>query len=530
MAFINRCFTRMRPLALRMMCLLAAMVLLPLTGNASNVEDDLIVGIQSTKTLSIRPLEPLERDFMSIYDLMYDGLMTINDDYLPECALAESYSDSNNGKTWTFRLRNDLYFSDGSPVTADDVVATAKWIIAKANDEASTDKGYYMNLKYFVDSISARDDKTVVVKAERAYWGILYAMTFPVLPAWALEMDNPPGTGAYVVNSFVPGNSLELVVNPYWWRTPPQVRSIYFMMHELPSDVIESYEYARVDTAFTRQIASAQYKSGTSSLALDYRTNQLECLLMNHSGNSLLSSQNIREAIRYLINVDYIAQQIYNGMVERTNTPFVAGTWMYNNDIGHYFKQDPQKAMALLDEDGWSDTNDDGILDKPNEKGDSIDLEMTLYVYEEPDNDVRLETANYIKDTLESYGFSIKIDAVSYAQAAQKLSVGAFDLCLASYAMDSCPDAGFMLISGNTGNYCRYRSTAMKDLCNELRTQMKQPEYQYTLYKIQEQFAKDCPFICMFYRSGTVLTRKMYTTTRDVRELELLRGIEDFHD
>ena len=514
----------MKPLAA---FLLAVMLALPICAEASNVEDDLIVGIQSTKTMSIRPLEPLERDFMSIYDLMYDGLMVINDDYLPDYALAESYSHS--GKTWTFKLREDLYFSDGSPVTADDVVATANWILNKANDAESTDKGYYMNLKYFVDSISARDDKTVVVKAERSYFGLLYAMTFPVLPAWALEMDNPPGTGAYMVDSFIPGNALQLVTNTHWWQTPPQVSSILFIMQQLPSDVIEAYEYARVDAAFTRQIASAQYKSGTSSLALDYRTNQLECLLMNHSAFPL-NSQNVREAIRYLVNVDYIAQQIYNGMVERTNTPFVAGSWMYNDNLGAYFKQDASKAMALLDEDGWSDTNDDGILDKPNDEGDSVMLEMDLYVYEEPDNDVRLETANYIKDTLESYGFSINIVTVSYAQAAQKLSVGAFDLCLASYAMDVCPDAGFMLISGNTGNYCRYRSSAMKELCNELRTQIDQPNYQYTLYKIQEQFAKDCPFICMFYRSGTVLTRKMYTTVRDVRELELLRGIEDFRD
>ena len=516
-------------MAARLLCLLTAVALLPLTAEASNVEDDLIVGIQSTKTMSIRPLEPLERDFMSIYDLMYDGLMVINDDYLPECALAESYSDSNNGKTWTFRLRNDLFFSDGSPVTADDVVATANWILNKANAEGTTDKGYYMNLKYFVNSITARDDRTVVVKTSRPYWGLLYAMTFPVVPAWALEMDNPPGTGAYMLESFIPGNTLQLVTNPNWWKTPPQVKSILFVMHQLPADVIESYEYARVDAAFTRQIASAQYKSGTASLALDYRTNQLECLLMNHSAFPL-NSQNVREAIRCLINVDYIARQIYNGMVERTNTPFVAGTWMYNDSIASYFKQDPEKAKALLDADGWSDTNDDGILDKPNDKGNSVMLELDLYVYEEPDNDVRLETANYIKDTLEAYGFSIKISTVSYATAAQKLSAGAFELCLASYAMDVCPDAGFMLISGNTGNYCRYRSSAMKELCNELRTQMSQPEYQYTLYKIQEQFAKDCPFICMFYRSGTVLTRKMYTTVRDVRELELLKGIESFRD
>ena len=525
---------------LRALCLLSAILLLPLPAEASNVQDDLVVGILSSKTTAIRPLEPIERDFMSIYDLMYDGLMVINDDYLPECALAESYTHS--GKTWTFKLRDDLYFSDGSPVTADDVVATANWIINKVKDAeaaekeakakgqaAVVDKGYYMNLKYFVSSITARDDRTVVIKADRNYYGLLYELTFPVLPAWALEMDNPPGTGPYMVESFTPGNTLQLVANPHWWRTPPQVKSILFVMHQLPAQVIESYEYARVDAAFTRQIASAQYKSGTASLALDYRTNQLECLLMNHSAFPL-NSKNVREAIRYLINVDYIAQQIYNGMVERTNTPFVAGTWMYNENLGSYFKQDASKAVALLDADGWSDTNDDGILDKPNDKGESVTLSMDLYVYEEPDNDVRLETANYIKDTLEDYGFSINIITVSFAQASQKLSAGAYDLCLASYAMDVTPDAGFMLIGGNTGNYSRYRSSAMSDLCTELRSQLDQPSYQYTLYKIQEQFAKDCPFICMFYRSGTVLTRKMYTTARDVRELELLRGIEDFKD
>lgn len=515
-------------MALRTLCLLTALMVLPLHADASNVEDDLIVGIQASKTTSIRPLEPLERDFMSIYDLMYDGLMVINDDYLPECALAESYSHS--GNTWTFKLRDDLFFSDGSEVTAGDVVATANWILNKAKSEDS-DKGYYMNLKYFVKSISAKEDgKTVVVKAERSYYGLLYAMTFPVLPAWALESDNPPGTGAYMVESFVPGNTLQLVANPHWWQTPPQVTSILFVMHQLPAQVIESYEYARVDAAFTRQIASAQYKSGTSSLALDYRTNQLECLLMNHASSLPTGSQNVREAIRYLINVDYIAQQIYNGMVERTNTPFIAGTWMYNEGISSYFKQNAEKAKQLLDEDGWSDTNDDGILDRPNSKGESEMLELTLHVYEEPDNDVRLETANYIKDTLEEYGFSIQIDTVSYAEAAQKLSAGAFELCLASYAMDVCPDAGFMLISGNTGNYCRYNSKAMTELCSELRKQVEQPDYQYTLYKIQEQFAQDCPFICFFYRSGTVLTRKMYTTVRDVRELQLLKGIESFRE
>lgn len=489
------------------------------------MEEDLVIGIQSTKTYSVRPLEPLERDLMSAYSLMYEGLMTINDDYLPECNLAAEYSSS-NGKTWTFILKDNLTFSDGSPVTADDVVATGQWILEKAKSEDS-DTGYYANLRYFVSSFSAKDPKTVVVKAERPYYGLLYAMTFPVLPAWALEMDNPPGTGAYICESLVPKNTMQLAPNPNWRGGAPQVKSILFVMHENASAVIDAYEYARVDAIFTRSIASAQYKSGVASLALDYRTNQLECLLMNHSAFPL-NNQAVREAIRYLIDVNKISNNIYNGMVERTDTPFINGTWMYNENLDSYFVTNPAKAVALLESIGWSDVDEDGILERLNDEGEYVELKMNLFVYEEPDNDVRLETANYIRDTLNSYGFNVSITTKGFTDIQQDLSSGNFHLCLASYAMDPCPDAGFMLMNYNTGNYCRYRSSAMTDLCNSLRKQLNQSDYQRVLWQIQEQFAKDCPFICLFYRSGTVLTRRMYTTTRDVRELELLKGIENF--
>ena len=485
-----------------------------------------MVGIQSTKTVQLRPLEPVERDMMSIYDLMYDGLITINDDYLPEGNLAESWSMSPNGKNWTFHLREGVYFSNGDELTAQDVVATANWILAKANS-SSGDTGYYVNLKYFVDTITAEDEYTVVVKAERAYFGLLYAMTFPVVPAWALESDNPPGTGAYICDYFAPRVGLRLVPNPYWWQGQPQVTTILFEMHDKAAEVIESYEYNRVDAIFTRSIASAQYKGGSTSLALDYRTNQLECLLMNHSAFPL-NRQSVREAIRLIVDVDKIASSIYNGMVERTDTPFIAGTWMYNDGLDSYFRTDPQRALELLEADGWYDVDDDGVLERLNDSGEYVELAMTLDIYEEPDNDVRLETANYIADTLNAYGFKVTVQTQKFSDVQQALSVGNFHLCLAAYAMDPCPDAGFLLMRTNTGNYCSYRSDDMTDLCSSLRKQTTQADYQRVLFQIQEQFARDCPFLCLFYRSGTVLTRRMYTTVRDVREYELLKGIDTF--
>lgn len=520
MRFIIR---RILPLTL-LLCLLAADAL------ATNVGSSLVVGIQSTKTALIQPLDPVERDMMSIYDLVYESLVYIDDDYLPQPGLCESWEESGNGKTWTFTLRKNITFSDGTPLTAHDVVATAQYILDRANEENTQNPGYYYNLKYFIKSISASGDYTVVVKTAsgRNYWGVLYALTFPVLPQDRVSAENPPGTGPYVISTFKAGDYIWLQVNDSWWQTRPQVEEIMVTMHDSPSAVIESYEYARVDTVFTRSIAAAQHKSGTTSLALDYRTNQLETVLINHR-SSPLDSLNVRKALRHLIDPDKIAKQVYMGMVERTDTPMIPGTWMYNENLSEYFVTDVDAARALLEEDGWEDSDDDGILDKLNSEGKKQNLHLRIYVYEEPDNNVRVETANLIADMLAQAGISTKVTVMTMTEMQSKLKAASFDLALASFAMDACPDPGYLLMTGNTGNYGLYKSSDMTNLCKDLRTQTTKDGYQASLMNIQQRFAEDVPFICLFYRSGSVLTRQMYTTVRDVRELELLRGIESFH-
>lgn len=94
---------------------------------------------------------------LSIFDLMYDSLITIDDNYQPQAGLAESWTQTGNGRTWTFTLRQGVLFSDGTEMTANDVVATANYIISCAKDTNLTNKGYYANLRYFVKEIKARD-------------------------------------------------------------------------------------------------------------------------------------------------------------------------------------------------------------------------------------------------------------------------------------------------------------------------------------------------------------------------------------
>ena len=513
----------------RLVCILFVIVFLtPLFAAAENVTDSLVVGIYSTKTLEIRPFDPQERDILSVYDLVYESLVTIDDEGVPEPYLAESWAVEDNGNTWVFTLRDNLFFSDGSVLTAADVVASGQYILNMANNEEISAQGFYRNIRYMVSKFEARDEKTVAVTtaSARPYYGLLYAMTFPVVPATQVDMAAPYGSGPYKFGAFEPANNyMYLTLNKNWWQSSPQVGEIVLSTFTSNKDIITAYEYARVDTAFTRLVTAAQYKSGVSSLSVTYSTRQLETLLMNFN-EIPLENLNVRKAIRAAIDKALIINNVYMGMATDTDTPIPPTSWLYY-DQELVYQYDFELAQKLLEEEGWVDSDGDNILDKIID-GKQRNLVLRLFVYEDPDNNVRFETANMIADMLEKLKMKINITTMTFEQVQEKLQANSFDLVLASFQMDVVPDAGFLLMKGNTGNYGRYASDAMTDLCKELRQDVTQTEFAYTWQAIQRQFAEDVPFICLFYRAGAVLTRKMYSTVRDYREFELLRGIEDF--
>ncbi|HNW87524.1 MAG TPA: ABC transporter substrate-binding protein [Candidatus Limiplasma sp.] len=512
----------------RLLCLLLTAILAfsSSVALAENVDDSLIVGIYSTRTTEIRPLNPQERDIVSVYGTVYESLVTVDDNGLPQPLLAETWSETGNGQTWTFTLRENVTFSDGTPLTANDVVASCKYLLAMANSEDPNARGFYQTIRYMVKDISAPDDRTVVIKAaKRTYYGLLYALTFPVVPASQVDSPNPLGTGPYVISSFEAANYIWLKVNDNWWQTKPQVKEIMVSLFSSNKDLITAYEYGRVDTAFTRSVSASQYKSGINSLSITYNTRQLETMLINNDSFPL-DSVNIRKAIRAAINTSLISTNVYMGMTVTANTPISSGSWLYY-DQESAFKYNLEQAQQLIADEGWSDTDGDGILDKVTADG-KKNFVLRLYVYEDPENDVRFETANMIADMLNVLKIKVNVTTMTYDQEKEKLAAGAFDLALASFQMDVTPDAGFLLMKGNDANYCRYNSSEMTSLFNTLRTNQNREDYAYTMQAIQQQFANDMPFICLFYRAGAILTRKMYTTVRDIREFELLRGIEAF--
>lgn len=477
----------------------------------------------SATTNRLNPLTPVEREFMSLTALVYESLVVLDDNYLPQPGLAERWEPSPDGSSWTFTLREGVAFHDGSPLTSADVAATVNEILRLAGDEANANKGAYATLKYFINKVTATDERTVVFTTSRKNFGFLYAMNFPILPQNYVQADNPPGTGPYVVEQFLPADYLWLSLNSFWWGGRPQINEISTLFHATNRELVSSYEYNRVDAVLTRSMTAAQYRSGITSLNLSYRTRQLETLMMNHRSYELADVR-VRKAIRAALNLDAISNSAYMGMAQRTDTPLPAGTWMYKGDEGG-IRQDLETTNSLLDEAGWKDSDGDGIRDMMKD-GSLVKLSLRFYVYEEQENSVRVNAANQMIAQLAAAGIEARLSVMNFREVQEKLEAGSYDLCIASFNMDYTPDPGFLLMTGNTANYSRYKSKDMDKLFEELRGSLTRETYQSKLYQIQDLFIQDCPFLCLYYRNGAVLTRVMFTKARDIREPDVLRGIE----
>lgn len=511
---------------------LTLLFLLPaLPVSAGHGLDGLTIGIVAADDMVLSPLTVRERDPLSILALVYEGLVQLDDDEIPQPCLAATWdAPQGSSNRWIFHLRPDVTFHNGKPLTAQDVVATLDYIfmLGGYNEEHKSElppqeRGVWGNLVAYLKSWRALDNQTVEITAKRNYYGVLNAMTFPILPAEAVSQASPPGTGPYRIESYEPGDRIWLTSNATWWSAPPTVYNIVASIFENTDRVLDAFDAMQVDVAMTRSLSATRYANSMRSFLLSYRTRQLEVLFMQHV--NLLADANIRRAVISAIDRDRLIKLVYQDMATPAQTPIAPGTWLYDSSATSD-PYDPAAARALLDAAGWL-VNAKGVRTKTID-GTPTDLKLRLMSYEEPGNSVRRNAAAAIAEMLSEVGIATSSAPLSYDDAKLRLEKGNFDLALAAINLDVVPDPGFMLYGGLADNFCRYKEKNMNDLINKLRTQTESMGYQDTMRELQQQFVMDAPFMCLYFRGGAVLSRQTFTDARDIRELELFRGIESW--
>lgn len=381
-----------------------------------------------------------------IQRLSWDALYRVDGQTgLPTSGLGlTSWELSDDGRVYTFTIREDARWSDGEPITTADIQFT---LDAVASDEVQSWMNTYLPPEIFT-SLEVVDDHTFTVTLDSPNCTFLNPLFwFVPLPAhiYGPEVtgvnDHPNNTaggvssGPYVITEYSPDEYVRLEANPYYWGGEPQVKNILMRFEGDPAVTNLMLESGDID--FLRMTA-AQFDQLADPDQFDYYTvpNQFATALLLNSADPnnplpaydeagnlneqpphpILGDVRVRQAIALGYDKNAVLQSIREeGAGELMTWMFhpVLSPWANNPELGPT-PYDPEAAAALLDEAGWTDQDGDGIREchgcATAEEGTRLAFNITFApIYAEYAN-----VALVAQDQLGALGFDVAVNQVEY--------------------------------------------------------------------------------------------------------------------
>lgn len=324
----------------------------------------------------------------NVSSLLFTPLVTVDDKGLPAAGLAERWDVSADQLTYTFHLRKDLKFSDGSPLTADDVAFTWTLLHDKAYDGDSQipalriegGEAYKAGKAGSISGITVIDPLTVSAKLEqpnatalvllggdvlsKAYYGKDYK--FGQLDYIKKLHEKPLGNGPYVLEKFIPGQEVRYVANEHYYAGKPKTERFIYKTSE--GDTWQYLETGEVDyasfSATTENIDKLKSLGFVNILPYTPSTYGYLQLNLEHEP---LKDKKVRQALTYGLDRQSIYVDANQGAGQVANIPASPISWAYTEEGINDYAYDADKANKLLDEAGWT-KGQDGIREKNGKK------------------------------------------------------------------------------------------------------------------------------------------------------------------
>jgi len=340
-----------------------------------------------------------------VADAVVEGLVDVNADgeYFPELA-AELPTLQNGGVsedflTVTWKLNPGLKWSDGTPITSDDVKFT--WEAVSHPESGAVQTGGFS----LIESVETPDELTAVVRYKELYVAYLGQFRWGVIPQHAagepadmLNWDwnrDPVAAGPFIVEEWAAGDHVTLKPNPSYreegkpyldrliFRVVPAYDTQLALMKQGDAHVqLWPGEAKDVWDQMMGGVAEQQLVPGIWNMALDFNLSRpFDDDPGPESPHPSLGDLRVRQAIAYGINYDYIIQDVMRGDVSPSHSPFEYG-W-YKCEMERPYPYDPDKAKALLEEADWKDEDGNGIRECHGcpyaEEGDPLRLQLMGY-------------------------------------------------------------------------------------------------------------------------------------------------------
>lgn len=408
-------------------------------------------------------LEASEQVSQDVQTLLFSGLVAYNplkEDNDP--GLAKSWEIAPDQKTYTFHLRQGLQWSDGQPLTADDVIFTFDCIFSEVKDPATGQmklrypNRYAQEMTFDGQKLRYRkiDDLTVELYTPKIYSTFLDELTAVlIMPKHVLEksfndgtfeqqwtsqtgIDHPEqivGTGPYILRSYVPGQRIVLSSNPYYWRadsTGQRLPYLDFIIIQFVTNIeteVMLFATGQTDAMLTyigipptdepwvkkgeKLYDFTLYNRGPASASWFLWFNLKEGA--NKDGKPYVEpykqawfkNQRFRQAIMYGIDREGIAKGVYLGRGEPETSIINQGNPKWTNPNIKHYTYDPAKARELLKEAGFHWDSQGQLFDADNHR-----VAFNLMMYE--GKPMRAEIVTVFKKNMQDLGIDVKLEFV----------------------------------------------------------------------------------------------------------------------
>ncbi len=401
--------------------------------------DMIVIGSIQDASVLLPVLAP-DMPSRRVTELIFSGLVKYDKDLRIVGELAERWELSDGGKTIRFFLRKGVKWHDGKPFTARDVERTYKVYVDPSTPTPYA--GDFLRVKQF----RVLDDHTVEVVYDKPYAPALGSWAEGILPAHLLpegaELSNssllrvPIGTGPYRFKAWVQGEKIILEANPDYFRGRPYISRIVIRVVLDKATAFLELKAGNLDMIaltpmqFARQTNSRWFRKNFNkyphlSFSYTYLAYNLQDLKF--------TDRRVRQALTMGMDREAIVKVVLQGLGKVVDAPYNPRTFWYNPNV-RKFPYNPKKAMELLKQAGWQDTDGDRILDKDGKP-------FAFTIITNHGDDRRLNAATMIQSNLKRLGIDVEIRTLEWAALLHNfLYRRKFEACLIGWGLDYDPN------------------------------------------------------------------------------------------
>ena len=408
---------------------LAVLVAALLAPVASAQEDDQIV-LRIGLTQDWETLNPTSGFAVSEYEIWNIHYATLTDkaadDFETIPGLAESWESSDDGLTYTYTLREDLLWSDGEPLNAEDIA----WNINTGRDQG------WDNMASTVENLDATviDELTVQVTSSVPDPKLptldVYLVPRHIWEPIATDYDSATqyealdgvGSGPFVVTDFRKGQSVTMAANPNYWGyegEEPPIDQVIFQLFENPDAMVAALQQGQLDAIHGFPAGSAEALDADPDIeVVAGQQGGFDELAINGGAiegqpHPALLDLEVRRAINFGIDKEAVIEDLWFDLASplETLSPSADPKWIPEIPEENRFTYDPEQARQILDEAGYVDTDGDGIREMPG-GGDPIVLRHAVNT----DADTAGPIGDLFKGWMEEIGIGVEL--ASYDQDA----------------------------------------------------------------------------------------------------------------